>query len=73
MWWLTVLFLSVFGMGVLYLYADTVKHNRALAAQKKADIDEAKRKLKEALNNAPEDLALHAALRDALLRLQERK
>lgn len=73
MWWLSTIFISIFGMGVLYLYADHVKHNRAEKKAQEEKINEAKRKLEEALTHAPDDLALHAALRDECLRLQGRK
>lgn len=73
MWWLTTIFISIFGMGVLYLYADYAKHKRAEKKAQEEKINEAKRKLQEALENNKDDLALHSALRDALLRLQGRK
>jgi hypothetical protein len=68
-----VISLSVVGVGSLLYLANERKHSRQLEAERKKAIDEAKQKLKEARRAHPDDTALHAALRDTLLRLQGRK
>lgn len=71
MWWLAVIFLSVFGMGILYLYTDCVKHNRKEKERKLNELEKAKEALQDALLNHKDDIALHSACYDRIKRLQD--
>lgn len=73
MWAVATMFLAVLGMGVLYFLLDAAKHKRAEKAKREAEINDVQARLDKALQEWPHDMALHAALRDNLLRLQGRK
>lgn len=65
--------LSLLGLGSLLYLANERKHSRIEKAQREKAIEDAKQKLQDAIRNHPDDVVLHASLRDALLRLQNRK
>lgn len=73
MWAVAVIFLAALGMGVLYFLLDAARHKRAERARHEAEVNNVKARLDKALKEWPYDVALHAALRDELLRLQNRK
>lgn len=73
MWAVAAICFSVLGMGVLYVLLDTLRHWRAEKAKHEAEVADVKARLQKAMREWPYDRALHAALRDELLRVQGRK
>lgn len=73
MWPLALLSLAVAVLGFLLFLASERKHSRAEKKAKQDAINDMQARLSQALTNHPDDIPLHCALRDALLRLQERK
>lgn len=65
--------LSLVALASLLYRANERKHSRIEKAQREKAIEEARQALHKAMLDHPGDVALHATLRDALLRLQGRK
>jgi hypothetical protein len=66
-----IIAVSVVGVGILLTFATERKYSRLRQQEKERAIKDAEAKLLEARRNHPQDILLHATLRDTLKRLRD--